>query len=291
MPFLLIFTCGLAFCGCDAPWWGLGQRQPRQQPRDRGIPTGSGNAPSSVFRTGEGEFGEDQVVDLVFDVVRAEMRMDAIRHSRKVWNHVDELRVAPELVARLARNGLRVGAASADAWPAIRAILDAAEAHVSREQLVAQRGLPLVLSLGVVGEDGESVFGYDAGGRLVGKTFSVGDKLLQIDYAYRPEFGGTTDLRLAYEIRHDRGVMTWERVDGVIRQIPAYDRHVFSDVRVALTLRATEFLVVGLSDQADNEYLVGGRFLTSTHAAKRYETVLCITPTPYRSSRAVRSDS
>ena len=153
--FSIILICSLACCGCDAPWWGSRQRQPRQQQRDRGFPTGSGNAPSSVFGTGEDKVGEVQVVELVFDVVRAEMRLGGIRHSRKVWNHVDELRVAPELAARLARNGLRVGAASADAWPAVRARPESAEARGSRQQLAAQCGLARVVGLVCVGGGAE----------------------------------------------------------------------------------------------------------------------------------------
>jgi len=77
--------------------------------------------------------------------------------------------------------------------------------------------------------------------------------------------------------------MTWERRDGVIRQAPAYDRHVFEDLNALLTLKPGEFLVVGTSDQADNEYLVGSRFLIHTAAGEKTETMLFVTPQPFQS--------
>lgn len=227
------------------------------------------------------------MIDLAFDVVRVDLPIAGVRHSRKIWNHVDELRVDSELIARLARNGLRIGAASPDAWPAIRAILEAAEAEVRRDQLVAQRGLPLSIQLGSI-NDSESVFSYGADERLVGKTFPAGDKLVNVDYVFHPELGGSTEVRVSFEIRHDRGAMTWEQRNGVVQQVPDYERHLFADLSPALTLNAGEFLVVGLSDQAKNEYLIGSRFLTRVESGKRYETLLFLTPQPYQAQGAGR---
>ncbi len=235
-------------------------------------------------QTGADEVG---VIDLTFDVVRIDLPMDGVRHSRKIWNHVDELRAGVDAAARLARNGLRVGVASPDAWPAFRAILDAAGGEVRRDRLVAQPGMPLKIKLASAGES-ESIFSYDSNGRLVGKTFPGGDKILNLDYAFHPKLGGCTEFKLGFEIRRDRGVMTWERREGIIRQVPAVDRHEFADLSAVVTLTADEFLVIGLSDEGRNEYLVGGRFLSSERAGKRSETLLCVTPKPYRTPGRTR---
>lgn len=234
------------------------------------------------------ELGEQlHLVELVFDVVRIDFPLGDIRHARKVWNHVDELRVGAELIPQLARNGLRVGVAGPDAWPAVRAIVEVAGAQVRREQLVAQRGLALVIQLAPV-EEGESIFCYRKDNRLTGKTFLAGRKLLNVDYSFHPELGACTDLKVSFEVRHDRGVMTWERRGGIIEQVPAIDRHVFSDVEALLTLNPDEFLVLGLSDQHENAYLIGGRFLTVERSGKRHETVMCITPRAVRTRSKVR---
>jgi hypothetical protein len=208
--------------------------------------------------------------------------MKGIRDARKVWNHVDELRVEPDLVARLARNGLRVGVASEGSWPAIHAVFDAGGAEVRRDQLLASPGSPVEIDSGSIHES-ESIFSYGADNRLAGKTFSAGKKTIRIDYALRPEFGPGTDLQIGFEVRSDRGEMTWERSEvGAVRQVATPDRHPFGDLHILLTLHAGEFLVIGLSDEADNEYLIGSRFLTTERAGERRETLLCVMPQPYQ---------
>ncbi len=222
-----------------------------------------------------------QVVHLAFDVVRIDMPVTGIRHSRKVWNHVDELRLGTDCVARLRRNGLRLGAAQPDAWPALQSILDAAEAITRQDQLVTQPGLPVSFMLASIDEP-ESVFSYNRSRRLVGKTFQKGDKLINIDYALRPELGGSVDLQLQFEIRHDPGTLKWDRSGDTISQVPAYQRYLFDDLNVLVTLKPGEFLILGPSEEAANEFLVGGRFFVTTRGGYTHESIFCLTPRPYR---------
>jgi hypothetical protein len=223
-----------------------------------------------------------RVVHLAFDVLRVEMPLDGDMNSRKIWNHVDELRVGNS--APLARNGLRVGAGSSGAWPAIAAILDACRARTSRDQLFAQAAAPLMIELGAA-EQGSTFFAYGADQRLVGKTFEGGSKILQLDYAYHPHLDGATDLAVGFEVRRERGELVWERQpDGSARQVPAVDRHVFDGLRTEITIGAGEFLVVGPSDRVENEYIVGSRFFTRGDGAERFETLLFITPQPFQSA-------
>jgi hypothetical protein len=228
-----------------------------------------------------------QVVQLAFDVLRVELPIDGVRNSRKVWNHVDELRLEADLVARLGRNGLRVGAASSGSWSAIRAILEAGGARTQKDQMLPQPGTPLILELATI-QESESIFSYGRDNRLVGKTFPSGQKIIQLDYVYHSQLGGCTDVQLGFEVRNDHDEMTWERRDGVIRQAPAYDRHVFDELAAVLTLIPGEFLVVGPSDQADNEYLIGSRYLIHTASGKKTETLLFVTPQPFQTQNVQR---
>lgn len=227
--------------------------------------------------------GNVQVVYLAFDVVSAEFMVDGVRHSRKVWNHVDELRIDPDVSARLARNGLRIGVASADAWPIMRAIFDAAGADVLRRQIVAQGSQPMTIPMGAV-ESGESIFSYSRDGRLAGKTFKGGDKLVIVDYSFRPALGGATDLGMNFEIRRTLDELTWQKRGGKIVHRAAVDRHVFDQLAVSVTVAVNEFLVFGVTDLVGTEYLVGSRFLCSTEAGVRREMLYCITPVPIRAS-------
>lgn len=285
---LILLSGGSLLGGCSPLSSWLGPDGLRHTPHDADSGSAGVNARSSPPGRNPTDPAGGRVIDLVFDVVRIDLPIDGVRHARKIWNHVDELRVDPEVAARLARNGLRVGAASPDAWPAIRAIIDAAGAEVRRNRLVAQPGMPLTIKLASIGEP-ESIFSYGLDGRLVGKTIPAGDKLLNLDYVFHPELGDCTDLKLGFEIRHDRGTMTWERREGIIRQVPAVDRHLFREVTAVVTLNTDEFLVIGLGDQVTNEYLVGGRFLILERSGKRFETLLCVTPQPFRVQRTTRS--
>lgn len=269
----LCLACGLGSLGCRS-WTGALWGSPASQ--ESADPAVTAGAAATLF-PGDSRRDPARVVDLAFDVTQIDLPLDGVQESRKIWNHVDETRVEARLAAHLARNGLRVGAAGPSTWEPIRAILDAVGAQARRDQLVPSRGLPLAIQLGSL-EEGASLFAYAKDGRLVGKTFPGGDEILDVEYAYHPEFGGTVDLGLSWEIRRDQGELAWETRDGVVRQAPAFDRHVFTDLHALVTLHPSEFLVIGLSAEARNKYLIGRRFLSSERAGKNFETMLMITP-------------
>jgi len=229
------------------------------------------------------------IVDLSFDVFRADLPLRDGGDSRMIWNHVDEMRADTAVAARLERNGFRIGAAPPGGWAAIQAVLEAAGARTYRSVLAPPRGAPLIITMGPV-QERESIFTYNLQDRLVGKTFNEGDKLIVVDYVFQPQFGGFTELQVAFEVRHDKGVMTWSREGGVIRQVPAFDRHVFSDLAARLTLQGGECLVIGLSEAPTSEYLIGRRYLSIEHDGAPYESILFITPTPYQTKSPVRGE-
>ncbi|MBI4717650.1 MAG: hypothetical protein HY763_07595 [Planctomycetes bacterium] len=222
-----------------------------------------------------------QLVELAFDLLRVDLPVAGTRHSRKIWNHVDGSAISAEQLERLSRNGIRVGVGAAKSWPAIRTILTACDAELRQEQLFGQRNLPLVLELGAI-EESESIFAFSADRRLQGRTFSAGKKLMQIDYAIRSELGGTFDLQIRFEVSRDLGTLTWERSGGVLRQVPEVDRHVFEELTTAVALNPGAFLVVGPSEEADREYLVGSRFLLVRREGRTHETLYFITPSAYQ---------
>ena len=226
-----------------------------------------------------------RIVRLQFDVVRADMRMDEVQHSLKIWNHVDEFRVDPRLTALMARNGIRMGVGSEGSRSPMRLILSAARARLHEEQYMAINGQPLLLRLESMAAP-ETVFTYGAGGSLVGKTIPAGEKLLVLDYRTRPELSGAVDVRVGMEIRVDRGVLEWRSEGGVLRQAPGYDRHRFDELGVLVTLQPGEFLVIGPSEETANVALplLGNRFFTGEGEGGRVETMRFITPTISRAA-------
>lgn len=227
-----------------------------------------------------------RIVDIAFNVMNAEFPPSSAGDARKIWNHVDELRLKPELVRLLARNGLRLGVASTASWSAIQTILDSSDAKITSDQMFPQRGSALPIHAGVV-EEGTSIFCYQADGRLVGKSFPGGEKLIIVDYAVRPELDGSTDIGVSYEINRDSGEMVWQQVDGAMRQVPDLDRHRFADLSSLLTLQSGEFLVLGPRDENKNNNLVGTQFLSPAGGAG-YVRLTFLAPVPYQMQSAAR---
>jgi len=232
-----------------------------------------------------------QVVYLIFDVVRADLPVSSVRHSRKIWNHVDELRFDAEVSASLNRNGLRCGVMSPGSLPAIMAILESAHAKTQKSQVVAPPGTPVTVLIGEVAGP-ESVFAYSRTRTLVGKTFPAGNKVLTLDYEYHPELGGATDLRVRFEVRHDLGTMTLERTEDTLIHVPAVDRYGFEEPVIEMTLRTTDWLLIGPGEKVEIPNLLGPRFFTwSESGSTQHETLLFIMPRPHNPRESARKPS
>ena len=225
------------------------------------------------------------VVDLVFEVTRLEFPAEHAGDARKLWNHVDEMRADPDTLARLGRNAIRIGVGNPSSTSALNAIARAAGASASIQPMVAPRGLPVELPLGVFGEE-ETVFTFGFDRRLAGKSFPAGERRLLIDYLFKPENQGSTELVLTWEIRHDKGTMTWERSEGTVRQAPDIDRHMFGELASRWSLARDEFLVIGVGDGSHRDFMVGNRFLAEQRDGKRVGTVLLIAPKPFQTNFA-----
>ncbi len=220
------------------------------------------------------------LVALQFDILRVDFPIGGADHAAKIWNHADEMRLDVRQAPLLVRNGLRMGAIGEGAWPALQAIFDAARATMQTQQQIVRGGAPATVELGLI-EEGQTVFSYDRGGRLAGRTIPEGAMLLKVNYAMYPQIAGRTELEVSLEVRHDLGRMTWENRGGQIVQVPAFDIYAFDELTTRIGLSSGESLVVGPGDQADNDFLPGSRFFSSVRGGSRVQTVWILKPRPY----------
>lgn len=227
-------------------------------------------------------------VQMQFDVLRVELPLQSTRYSLVVWNHVDETQADPRLTELLARNGLRIGVASPDAWTPLRSLFESKRSRALRAVHAVQSGAPLSMRLGDV-RPGESVFVHEKDGSLSGTTFQAGSKFLHVDYALDREDPRRTILRITPEIQKFSETKHWESAEGEFREAPRYEGQVFSELSTELVLEADEFLVIGVSEEANLRPLVGSRFLQREENNMIYETVICLTPKPVRTEVARRS--
>lgn len=244
-----------------------------------------GPAPGEVPRA-EAPPPQIRVMDVDFQIMRVDVPIDSVRHSAKIWNHVRAGDLDPERVEILARNGVAVGIGAGEDWPALRAILTAARARVRTDQMLARSGLPVSVEVGRI--DGtESVFSSRPGQRPAGRTFDGGSKLLHVNYAVEPALAGLVSLQLSLEIRKDRGEVSWQRVGGVLQQVPLYDQFPFDHLDVILPVGPGGFVIIGPTPDSDNDYWVGQRFFSATIDGRRHDTLLVIAPEVQEATRTL----
>ena len=276
-----VLACLLPVAGMGCDQMRGGESQPRSQRRP---------ADNPLFGPERFGFQADRdtivVVQLQFDVLRVELPAEAVHHSDKTWNHVEELSGDPAKAALLRRNGLRVGTASADAWPALRAIFEACDATVIRATHLVRLGAPLTLDLGPVEEE-TAIFLLTADHRLVGASFDRGSKYLRLDYAVNADQGGCTTIRVTPEVHRVSLTKRWRNAGGDLRQMSDYEGKLFHELSYAVDVPVGEFLVIG-PDTGATPLSVGHRFLTRALQGRKHETILCITPQPFVSDNLKR---
>jgi len=270
----------VAVAGCTEPWfaaWGLAGPAPSPPPAD----ARSTDAPPflAVYDVDPlSASRESAVIQIAFDIVRVELPFHDVRHSAKVWNHVDEPISDPALAARLARNGMRVGVADEAAWPAMRAVFEANHARMDRISAPAPGGAAIGLAVGTL-QPGETVFAYGAGGRLSGAGFPGGSKLVRIDYAVSRDDPDAVVLRVMPEIQVEAdGPTSPSPVDLLRAPGAGDDRTLYHDLAAELVVRPGQLVVIGPSEAAAIPSLIGSRLFTRHVKGAAYETVLCITP-------------
>ena len=254
------------------------QTGPAVQTEDEFAPPGA--APDQHPPQAEGA-PEIVVIRMRFDVLRIDLPVDRITHSLKIWNHIDESVGDPALTALLARNGLRLGVAERDAWPAMRTLFEENGGRSTRAERVVQPGLGLTIPLGQV-ENGDTYFLHCRGGRLQGGTFRAGSKSFQVEYALDEQDPARVFLRVTPQYREKRSKTKLVEQGGEILSVRDHEGVVFDELTATATVEPGQFLVIGSSAEAEKGFLLGSWWLTSRLNMQEYETVLCITPQPVR---------
>lgn len=235
-------------------------------------------------RSSRSGVGADAVVavQLRFDVERFLVPSEALDGRRaEMWNHVDELRGDPATSALLAQNGFQVGVASRLACDAIRALLHDLDASVEKVTHRVQRGIPLTLDMGALG-DRPTVFIMGRDGGLAGDTFTGASKLLHVDYEVTLGDRPRTALRMTPEIFKESSAPYWRLRDGDVRYQKQYEGKLYRELSAEFEAGDGEVLVIGPSDARDRPLMLGSIMLSDIVAGRRWETLLCVTPRLYR---------
>lgn len=186
------------------------------------------------------------------------------------------MRIDPDVVQRLARNGIRVGIAGQSAWPAIQTVVKGVGGTISSTSLGAGPGMPVSLALGEV-EESETVFLHDNRNALKGRTFQRGKKLLTFTGYAPPDLAAGIQVGLELEIRHEGGSLTWARAADGIQAVPMVERQVFSEVGASALVGPGEILLIGPNHDVENEFLLGGKYFETVREGRARDVVICMT--------------
>ncbi len=259
-----------------------------QAPTPASEPPSDQTAFDSGAAIGEAPGGDELIViQMQFDVLRVELPAQDVQHSEKVWNYTNELCGDPVQAAMLRRNGFRVGAATADTWAALRAMFEACGATATRASHIVQHSAPLTLDLGPI-EHAESFFLFTPDNQLIGQTFDRGNKYIHLDYAVPPEAGGAIMVQITPEVHRLSQQKRWRREGDEIREVHDYEGKVYHLLSHMVNIPPGQFLIIGPDTSGASALSVGHRFLRRKHMGKQFETVLCITPQPFRVELAKR---
>ena len=216
-------------------------------------------------------------VHMQFDVHRVEIPINGERRSLSLWKHLNESLGDPQLTALLARNGLRAGKGDRDAWPAMKSIIEESGGRMGTYRHVVDNGLSLLVNLDKT-EGGESYFLHERGGSLKGGNLPEGTKRISIDYAAQDGDATRVVLKLVPELEEARTRTRWVENDGNVVNVQDNEGIRFDELAVLVKLAPGEFVVLGSSEQADNGYLIGSRWLSSMLGMQKHETILFIRP-------------
>ncbi len=216
-------------------------------------------------------------VHMQFEVHRVEIPVESERQSLSLWKHLNESLGDPQLTALLARNGLRAGKGDRDAWPAMKTIIENAGGRMGSYRHVVDNGLSLIVSLDRA-EGGESYFLHERGGSLKGGSLPEGTKRLHIDYFAQDGDQQSVLLKIRPALQEAKARERWVEQDGNISSVEDHDGIIFEEVAVSIALKPDEFAVLGSSRHADEGYLLGSLWLSSTLGMQKHETVLFIRP-------------
>lgn len=264
----------------------------RQTEQPRAVSTASNASPTGnrggMNQTGA-PLGDDApgnslssvaVVGLTFDVMNVEMPAAGAESSARLWKHIDESNADPSLPALLARNGVRIGVADENNWPALRSMFEQGGARTSRDQFSAQPGYPALINVGPL-ESGGMYFLHRRGGKVEGGTFDEGDRVVRLDYEIPPDDPSLVLVRVTLEARcgADRRFV---RQGGEVRELAVRDGESFGEMACSVRLTRGQYLVLGSAENANTGFRIGSWWFRAQRGKSKFESLLCIRPDPVR---------
>jgi hypothetical protein len=206
----------------------------------------------------------------------------AVSRNEAFWKRVNESDVvSPREYDLLYRNGVRVGIAQREDWPAFKALIDERPAATQMLRYVAPGAKAVELDMHKE-VPSETVFYFDRSNRLSGRTYDNCQNLWSLSFQAVPRDPDLIRVALTPLIRSQRKrleVITHKVRDDEppMREIAYVAPEYLFDLGVDASVPPGRFLVVAPSSEATGGS-VGEAFLVGEGLGQRVEKVLLLVP-------------
>lgn len=194
----------------------------------------------------------------------------------KIWSQLNEDAIDSKTTVLMAQNGLRAATGNVARWPAISALLDGP--GTSADKVLMQtdgRSSINVVTRPSVSE--QIVISVDRDLQQQGRTFE------RCDNGFRLSMRGVynkPELQVQLEPIVTLGTVQIIRGGMGVTGSGFTSEETFSDLRMAATLTAQQFLVIAAMDPKSSPFSVGTLWLSDRDKVPATETVLVFVPAP-----------
>jgi len=219
---------------------------------------------------------------IYLDIYQLALPFGTLSQSEQFWKGVDETScVDVATYDLLFKNGMRVGRASIDEWPQLRAMMEQHPARTRKHSFTGTEAKSTELEF-KKGIDEQTIFYFDGQNNPIGRTFENCENFMSLSFQPAPRRApGTVRVALCPVVRSLRTKIqfNWlneEREVQFVKPERLYDCNLRADIPLG------SFLVVAPSREARWPTSIGKSFLITDGEAERLENVLLIVPRPHR---------
>ena len=243
--------------------------------RPRGLRSAT-SQPTATQPTGKDQGKYHLIVQ--FRLLSIEAPAGSFSKSEELWKHVDEESVQAGRSGLLARNGLRVGLASAKAWDDLEGVFKRLSGRaVGQASATTLPGRPAAIPV-KRHQPPQTIFVFYPDGSLSGADYPPGDDLLAVNCTLSQSDPSLVYLTVLPQVRSSEVRTTIvNRPEG-----PGYESlqelFSFDALQFQVEIRSQDILLIGPSADVRRGDSLAARFLVAEKAGMRYETVLVVIP-------------
>lgn len=219
-----------------------------------------------------------ETTQITLEVTRIEAPRGAFANDEELWRMLDELATDPNVLLTARENGFRYALARQAVRPLFLERLEAiAGVRVARDFGVPRSDGPLELELTTTDQDW-SVFYFEPGGGMSGKSFDASRPYLNIEYSIQVGDSARVELKVTPELRGQPGPPQYVKQEGQYILKSEYRGERFGPLAASLTLPMGAALVIGPTAKVHELPLLGKPFFVAGNADEIRENLFVLIP-------------